>query len=109
MTEGLLRSEAKAKEDAKLEVFGKKMRKALSILSKSEEGILLLRFLMHEGHMFNALTYVTVEKINTDVLIENEGKRKMYLNLRKYMDRDTVMRVELPAVEEPKKEGGQNG
>ena len=108
MDEALTRKEKREQGDQKLESFNKNMKKALSILSKSNEGVLVLRFLMYESSFLAPLTYETPEGINKDVLIGKEAKRRMYLSLRGYMDRETITRIELP-VEETKPKEGTNG
>jgi len=108
MNEALTRREQRDKEEQKLETFNKNMKKALSILAKSNEGVLVLRFLMYESSFLSPLTYETPEGVNKDVLIGKEAKRRMYLTLRGYMDRDTITRIELPA-EETKPKEGNNG
>lgn len=108
MGEALTRREQREKIEQKLETFNTNMKKALSILSKSNEGILVLRFLLHESSFLAPLTYETPEGVNKDVLIGKEAKRRMYLGLRGYMDRDTITRIELPE-EETKLKEGNNG
>jgi hypothetical protein len=90
------RQEQKEAASKKVELFQTKMKTAVSILSKTPEGCLLLRFLMHECCFTSPLMYETPEGVNTDVMIGNETKRRLYLSLRSYMDRETIMRVELP-------------
>ena len=95
----LLRKEQRQDAEKKVEAFKTKMATALRILSSTNEGCMLLRFLMHEC-CFNApLMYETPEGVNKDVMIANEAKRRLYLSLRSYMDRGTVLRVELPEQE----------
>lgn len=96
MEDHLTRKEQKLMADKKIEAFGKKMTTALNILSKTNEGCLILRYLLHECRFTSPLMFETVEGVNKDVMIANEAKRGLYLSLRSYMDRETVLRVELP-------------
>lgn len=108
MGEALTRREQREQVQQKIETFNKNMKKALSILAKSNEGLLVLRFIMHESAFLDHLTYETPEGVNKDVLIGKEAKRRMYLSLRGYMDRDTVIRIELPDKETKPKEGNND-
>jgi hypothetical protein len=96
MEEALTRKEQREASKAKSEAFGKKMQTALNALSKSNAGILVLRFLMYECRFLAPLTKETLEGVNKDLLVENEALRRLYLYLRSYMDRETIIRVEIP-------------
>ena len=90
------RQEQKLANAKKLELFQKNATTSLNVLSKTNAGIWLLRFLMHECCFTSPLMYETPEGVNTEVMIGNETKRRLYLSLRSYMDRETILRVELP-------------
>lgn len=83
--EGNIRKENKVTGESKLEAFGRNMRAALSLVSKTKEGQFLLRFIMYESGFLSPL------KMDGD-----EAKRELYLALRKYMDREAIIRIELP-------------
>ena len=102
MNEFQIRKETKSDGQKKIEELGIKMKTALSILSKSTEGQLILRYIMHECRFLSPLMYETPEGVNKDVMIASEAKRRLYLSLRAHMDRATIMRVELPEKEETK-------
>lgn len=106
MSDARIRREQRSETERKIDLFQKNMCLALSKLSKTPEGLLALRFILRESSFLANLTYETKEGVNKDVLLANEAKRRMYLSLRAYMDRDTVIRVELP--DEVKNEGGNN-
>ena len=108
MIEAELRGEQKTKADKTVEALGVKMRTALSNMSNTPDGLLLLRYLMYECRFLSPLMFETPEGVNTDVMIASEAKRGLYLSLRKFMDRGTLMRVELPEEQQPIK-GGNNG
>lgn len=94
--EGNIRKENKVTGESRLEAFGRNMRAALSLVSKTKEGRFLLIFIMQESGFLSSL------KMNGD-----EAKRESYLVLRSYMDRETIMRIELP--DDPNdKQGGTN-
>ena len=101
--DNLIRPERKIAAQDKLEALKNNMRKALSLLSTTPEGKLVLRYLLHESGYHSALTYETREGVNKDVLLANESKRRLYLALRAYMDTDTVIRIELDKEKEEKK------
>lgn len=96
MNEGQIRKEQTLAANEKYEKFKTRMRTVLSNVSQTNEGCMLLRFLMHECCFTSPLTHETIEGVNRDVLIGNEAKRRLYLSLRAYMDRGTILRVEVP-------------
>jgi len=100
MSEFQIRKEAKIAAQEKNKALHDKMKVALSLLSKSSEGQLVLRYIMYEGNFLSPLMYETPEGVNKDVMIANEAKRRLYLSLRAHMDRETIMRIELPEKEE---------
>lgn len=109
MSEPLIRKEIKALEAGKIKAMASKMSASLSEISRSDAGINVLRFLLHESGFLAPLTYVTPEGVNKDVLLANEAKRTMYLGLRAFMDVDTITRVELDGIDEKKKQEAKNG
>lgn len=100
MNEKLTRKEQKTENDKKTEALSNKMRESLAEISKSSAGINVLRYLLHESRFLAPLTYETALGVNTEVLLSNEAKRRMYLGLRAYMDVDTVKRVELDGIKQ---------
>ncbi len=100
----LTRKEQKQHNKKKVEQFGKNMKVALHKLSSSKEGLLLLRYLLHESCFLAPLTYETAEGVNIDVMLNNEAQRRMYLGLRVHMNRETILRVEFPDDAKPKGE-----
>ena len=107
MEEALTRKEKDLKNADKLKALGRNMKRALSKLSQGKEGLIVLRYWFHDSGFTRGLTYETPEGVNTDLLLSNEAKRRQYLELRKFMDRETIIRVELPDVVENK--GGEDG
>lgn len=61
---------------------------------------------MYECKFLSPLSKETIEGVNKDVLIENEALRRLYLRLRVHMDRETIIKIEVP---EHKKEGKTDG
>lgn len=102
-----IRKEQRENAEKKVELLGKNMKTALATLSKSNEGQLVLRYVMYECNFLSPLTRETAEGINKDVMIGNEAKRRLYLSLRQYMDRGTIMRIEIPEATNPNKGGDQ--
>lgn len=105
--EPLIRKEQTAVDNlanaAKMKKFTNKMRSCLALMSKDSAGLNVLRFILHESRFLAPLTHETVDGLNTMKLAQSEAKRLMYLSLRQHMDRETVIRVELPE-ETPKQE-----
>uniref|UniRef100_A0A6M3MDG3 Uncharacterized protein n=1 Tax=viral metagenome TaxID=1070528 RepID=A0A6M3MDG3_9ZZZZ len=106
--EPLIRKEQAVKDNlanaAKMKKFTNKMRSATALMSKDKAGLNVLRFILHESRFLSPLTHETEDGLNKDILLQNEAKRNMYLSLRIHMDRDTIIRVELPNEETPKQE-----
>lgn len=102
-----LRREQREKAEEKIKKLGQNMKTALSILSKSNEGQLILRYIMYECNFLAPLTRETAEGINKDLMMGNEAKRRLYLSLRQHMDRETIMRIEIPEAEPQNKGGDQ--
>jgi len=102
-----IRGERRKEAKDRVKKFRENMTTGLAAISQSNEGLQLLRFLMYESHFLSPLTHETPEGVNKDVLLMAEAKRRTYLELRKYMDRETVMRVEIP-FHEPKTKGGED-
>lgn len=96
MEDALTRKEQREAAKKKVKALGVKMTTSLSLLSQRNEGLQVLRYILHESCFLAPLTYETAEGVNRDVMIINEAKRRMYLALRAHMDRATVLRVELP-------------
>lgn len=98
--EPLIRKEQALKDNVanaeKMEKFTKKMRSSLALMSKDNAGINVLRFILHESRFLAPLTHETLDGLNKDKLVQSEAKRLMYLSLRTHMDRETIIRVELP-------------
>jgi len=94
--DNLTRKEGRENANKKVEDFKKNMKVSLSAMAKTNAGLMVLRFLMYESCFLSPLMYETPEGVNTDVMIANEAKRRQYLTLRGYMDRETIVRVELP-------------
>ena len=107
MTDPLIRKEQREADDLKLKAFTNIMRESLSAMSKSKGGLNVLRYILHESRFLAPLTYETATGMNTEVLLQNEAKRMMYLSLRAHMDTETVKRVELN--EEQKQEDTNAG
>ena len=97
--EPLIRKEQKIGAQ-KLELFATKMKESLAETAKSKAGVNVLRFLLHESRFLQPLAHETSIGINTDLLIESEAKRRLYLTLRSYMDADTIKRVEFEEEQE---------
>jgi hypothetical protein len=102
-----LRREQKESAEEKVKKLGQNMKTALSVLSRSNEGQLILRYIMYECNFLAPLTRETVEGINKDILVGNEAKRRLYLSLRQHMDRETIMRIEIPETASQNKGGDQ--
>ena len=105
MEEGILRREKKQAGEDKMKAFKTNMTTALRNISQTNDGVLFLRFLMHASCFTSPLMYETPEGVNKDVMLANEAKRGLYLSIRSYMDRGTILRVELP---EPEIKGETN-
>jgi len=86
--------------EKKMKAFTSKMRSSLTLMSKNSAGINVLRFILHESSFLSPLTHPTLDGLNKDMLLQREAKRLMYLSLRQHMDRETIIRVELPKQEE---------
>jgi hypothetical protein len=105
MEDYMLRREQKESSFDKVKALGKNMGVALSNLSKTNEGKLVLRYILRESCFLAPLMPETPEGVNKDIMVASEAKRRLYLALRAHMDRETIMRVELPE-KEPTIEGG---
>jgi len=105
MEESLIRKEKIATDEKKINALGIRMKASLSEMSQSQAGVNVLRYILYESRFLAPLTYETREGMNTDVLLQNEAKRMMYLSLRAHMDMDTIKRVEM----EDKKQEADNG
>lgn len=104
----VLRKHQRSKADEKLKLLSVKMRESLSVISKTNEGLNVLRFLLHESGFLAPLTFITREGVNKDVLLANESKRTLYLGLRAYMDIETITRIELDGIDERQKQEVNN-
>lgn len=104
MADSELRKEQRETAEAKIAALHSNMRAALSALSKTNEGQLVLRYILREAHFLAPLTNETLSGVNRDLLLINEAKRQIYLALRAHMDRETILRVELPDKPTPIKE-----
>ena len=84
----------------KMKKFTKKMKSSLALMSKDKAGLNVLRFILHESRFLAPLTYETLDGVNKDKLVQSEAKRLMYLSLRMHMDKETIIKIELPNEEE---------
>jgi len=102
MGEAKTRREMNEAEQKIYSAFNAKMKGALSDTSKNEAGLQVLRFILHESRFLAPLTHETAEGVNTEILLQNEAVRMLYLRLRTHMDNGTIIRVEMDAT--PKQE-----
>jgi len=96
MEEAQTRKEDRELQKQKLKKLKVNMERSLSELSKTNGGLQVLRLILHESGFLAPLTHETALGVNKDLMMCNEAKRGMYLALRKHMDRETILRVELP-------------
>ena len=104
MGEARISKEQKEAETKVYNAFANKMKASLSDMSKNEAGLQVLRHQLHTSGFLLPLTHGTPEGINTQLLLQNESKRMMYLSLRVHMDNETIIRVEMDEVSPPKQE-----
>lgn len=91
---GLIRKETRKEKEDKMVRMRLRMKQSLVETARSKGGLNVLRFLLHESGFLTRNTHITATGVNKDVLLTNEAKRCMYLDLRQYMDFDTMKRVE---------------
>ena len=97
--EGLIRKEQRKLNDEKTQRFLNKMKTSLALVSQTEAGKNVLRYILHESRFLAPLTHETAEGMNRDILLQSEAKRLLYLSLRAHMDIETIKRVEMEETE----------
>ena len=100
MGEANTRKEKELTDKLKYQAFTNKMKASLSDMSKNDAGLQVLRHQLHASGFLLPLTHGTPEGINTQLLLQNESKRMMYLGLRVHMDNETIRRVEMDEIKQ---------
>lgn len=97
-----LDAEAKIKEKQK-ELQEARIQRDSAVLKRAfstEDGVHALKLIMGRCMYQNPITYVHAGLVDKDSMVHNAALQGLYLWLRKHLDRETLIKVEIDEIEE---------
>jgi hypothetical protein len=90
--------------------FKEKMEASLIFLSKTAEGLHVLRYLyLTSGFSLRSIVQDQTGRVDINATLHNEARRDNYIDLRNFMTPEVIKAVELDIPTIDLKEGDKNG